>query len=186
MVKITGTSKCNPGTGEYSVNFQQYIQQCASSNDISRLNNIIDPADYIESIERLSALTDDLIISNEGIQTTYASAGMNAGGLDARIRGLETEIDTLQNTKKSIQSETEAADRTFLDTITNEQPSAEGFPTLQDISIGIFVFGWLILGLSLITVRTIGPSGSFKGGALVFILFLFVTALMYALLKIIA
>ena len=186
MVKITGTEKCNPGTGQYNINFREYIRQCTSLNDESRLNNLVDTAVYSDTIQNLRDVTNDLIISVDNIQNMHAKTGTTVSQLDREINSLMQTVDTLNSKKKTIETETQANDRSFLDHVISDVPTNESFPTLQDISIALFLFGWLVLGLSLLTIRTIGPSGSFRGGALVLLLFLFVTFLLYAILKVVA
>jgi len=74
------------------------------------------------------------------------------------------------------------ADRTFLEDVMNGAPQQQTAPTLQDITLLLFWFGWLTLMILLVYVRWASPGGGWKSGVFTLALMVFVTICVYALL----
>jgi len=183
MVKVTGAADCLP-SGAFYQGHQNYVTKCASDNDESRINNLFDTAAFDNMIQQSKGIATDLVLSLKGLETTLAASKMTTSQLNDRVAELNKQKNDLTAQKNDIVRETENADKTFLDIITTEQPEAEHFPSLQDIALGLFVLGWIILGFTLVYIKTAGPNGNITTGAVVLLLFIFISVVVYSLMKI--
>lgn len=187
MPNVTGQADCVPGSGAYSAGFDSYVRKCISNNDLSRLNNLFSIDEYRQTFDKLSGISDDLIISNKGLQSQMVASNMTTSALDKRLGEIQGEKEKLTAQLNETHEKTDAADRSFLDSITTQNtPQNDRFPTLQDIALAFFFFGWFVLGIVLIYIRAVGATGSLKSAALSAVLFVLVTMVLYALLKIVA
>jgi hypothetical protein len=179
MVKTTN-AQCVPGTGALSKDFNKYISECGTPNDTSRTNNLFTQDNFTESITTVQALATDLILSNTNASTLQTNSSTDQTN---RIKSLTSQQTKLQDELDHLTRETQAAERGFLDIVTTETPTSKNYPTLQDISLGIFLLGWLILGLSLVFVKMFGPQGNIRGGLIVLVLFFFISMVVYSIMK---
>lgn len=177
---LTTNAQCLPGSGTLAQNFNSYISQCGTSSDASRTNNLFTEDDFTGSIDTAKALVTDLILSNQNVSTLQRSSSSDQ---TSRITGLTNQEQKLQSELDNLIRQTQAAERAFLDIVTTENPTSKNYPTLQDISLGIFLLGWLILGLSVVFIKMFGPQGNVRGGLLVLVLFFFITMVVYTIMK---
>jgi len=172
--------QCLPGSGTLAKNFDTYVNQCATNNDTSRTNNLFTQNDFTGSIDTAKAIVTDLILSNTNASTLQKSSSSDQ---TSRIASLTQQKTKLQKDLDNLTRETQVSERGFLDIVTSETPTSKNYPTLQDISLGIFLLGWLILGLSLVFVKMFGPNGNIRGGLIVLVLFFFISVVVYSIMK---
>jgi hypothetical protein len=171
----------------------QYVNECRPQQDNLFVNNFFNMsyADgkggvktaFKAQFESVRAQTDDLIRSGDGIASMSSLTGTTASSVNTRINSLQKKKDMLLAEIKATQAQAEGADRGFLDSIMNGNPQEESIPTLQDASLMIFWFGWLVMALTLIAVRWFSPEGGWRAGAFTAILLFLVTICVYALLQ---
>ena len=174
----------------------QYVEKCRPQDQTNQANNFFNisyddgkggnKTAFKSQFESVRAQTDDLIRSGDGISSMLSLTGATANSVNTRIDSLQKKKDMLLAEIKATQAQTEGADRGFLDSIMNGNPQEESIPTLQDASLMIFWFGWLVMALTLIAVRWFSPQGGWRAGAFTAILLFLVTICVYALLQQIA
>lgn len=163
--------------------FNAIVNACSSTSDESQRNLLLDTfqsnSNFLldklnDQITNMRFLTGNSANGNATVATTMTTTKNN----------LQTEKAKLEAQKLALQQEIEVAERDFLDSVyTKEEPGKNDMLTLQDVALAIFVLGWLLMGLTLIYLRAVGPTGSYRGALIVFVVFLFVTILMYGILQ---
>ncbi len=110
--------------------------------------------------------------------------------MTGNIQNIQNQRTTLQRRKETLKNEldhyrniADSADKTFLEDIYNGTPQKELAPSLQDIALLVFWFGWLVMSIVLIVVRTGSPGGGLTAGFFAFFVLLLVTLCVFALLK---
>lgn len=176
----TKNSKCLSTSSETS-QFKTYIDQCKTPSDTAVattfLSGTIDKYKGLFSTRR--AQYDDLIITGNNL----AALNGSTGDMDSQINKLSKQKAELQHQIEVNRSESSAYDQTFLEDIYNGTPDKKLAPTLQDVSLLLFWFGWLVMSVVLIYVRTMSPGGTFQSGLFVFVLLLLVTLCVFAIIS---
>lgn len=180
----TGNAICALGTSETAV-FQDYISKCRTSADVQRGNNIFTFAEsqFKDNFQNLRAEYDNLIISGNSISDMANLTGYTNDAANSQLNTLQKKKDMLLAEIKALRSQAEAYDRNFMDLVMEGGPKKEAAPSLQDLSLLLFWFAWLVMVVTLVAIRWGSPDGSWKAGVFVFILLLIVTLCLYALMR---
>jgi hypothetical protein len=175
---------CLPGTGE-STTFEQYVKRCRTAQDQQRANNFFSEsiAQYKESFEQLRAQYDDLIVSGDSMNSLLSLSGGTVSAANNQINQLTKKKDMLKAEKDSIERQSQAADKSFLEEVMHGTPKPELAPGLDDIVLLLFWVSWLILGIALISVRTFSPMGGWRSALFSLTLLLLITVCLYGVLK---
>lgn len=178
-------AKCLTGTSD-TLTFQNYIQTCRTASDTRRATNFFSDSiqTYKDTFANLRAQYDDLSMTGDSMNSLMSLTGTS-------VQDADKQIDTLTKRKDMLLAEiTEyrriggAADRSFLeDVMQGRYPQKEVAPSLQDVSLLLFWFGWVLLSVVLLFVRIYSPGGNWRSGLFVFTLLLLVTVCIYAILK---
>lgn len=182
VVQYRGTSEqCN--ADQAIGRFEAIVRDCSSFDDVQQRNLFLNTFQdsYNSLIENLKTqITNMLFVTGNGASGNSSVATT----MNTTKTGLEKEKARLEAQKKALEEEVEATERNFLDSIYNkEEPGKNDMLTLQDVALAVFALGWLLMGLTLIYLRAVGPTGSFRGAMIVLVVFLFVTILMYGILQ---
>jgi hypothetical protein len=179
--ETSSSATCLAGDAS-SVAFQQYIKSCRNNvnkNDEAIANNFLS-----ESIDKYKNIFDsyrsqytDLMITTDNLQASTN----NASSLGDQIDNLRKQKQKLIEEIKRYRTEAGASDRMFLEDVYNGVPQKKNTPTLQDVALLLFWFGWLVMGLVLITIRWM--SSGWMGGLFVFVIFLLVTLCTLAIIS---
>jgi hypothetical protein len=177
------------GAGAFKTGFDGYMQNCLQTGDINMLKNVFDSLHLDTSDARQNAgLTNKEILDNsynEAIMLgdNMASLGSTTSNVDSQLQSLENEKRSLTAELRDLTQKTESADRTFLDTLIENEPKYETIASLQDVSLATFWLGWFIVGIVLVLGKLFGTDGSLKSVLIVFMLYVLVSILVYGLLK---
>lgn len=109
----------------------------------------------------------------------------------ATTDGANRQLDTLTKRKDELLAQINqyrivggAADKSFLEDIMHDRaPKKEVAPSLQDVTLLLFWFGWLVMAATLVAVRWLSPDGNWRSAAFTLVILLLVTVCMYAILK---
>jgi hypothetical protein len=180
----TAQAKCLTGTAE-TKNFQEYVNLCRTTDDTRRANNLFAPAiaDFTGAFEKMRAEFDDLIIIGDGTTVMANLAGNTTGQVDDQLSGFQKRKDMLLAELKAVRNQVQGIDKGFLDTIMQGTPEKELAPTLQDWSLLLFSFAWMLMVLTLTAIRYMSPGGGWKPAAFTFALLLLVTLCLYGILQ---
>ncbi len=170
--------------GTLATSFKQYVQQCrTSSGDVSRTNNMFPVARaFKNNFTDLRSQFDDMLTTGNSMNALANLSGATVSGADQQIRQLQEKKGNLLSEINKQRRISESADRTFLEDIMNGAPQQQTAPTLQDVTLLLFWFGWLTLTILLVYVRWASPGGGWKSGVFTLALMAFVTICVYALL----
>ena len=175
----TQDAKCLPNSAETS-QFQKYIQSCRTPEDLARattfLGNTIEQ--YVTLFESYRSQFTDLMISADGLSNSIG----NDSSIDDQIKSLEEKKHKIKEKIESYRLVSNNADKTFLEDIYNGTPKDKLAPTLQDITLLLFWFSWLIMGIVLVIVRTVSEGGGLYSGLFAFVILLLVTLCVFAIL----
>ena len=179
--QTSSSATCLAGDAS-SVAFQQYIRSCRNNvnkNDDAIANNFLSESidKYKNIFESYRAQYTDLMITTDNLQ----SSTQNASSLGDQINNLQKQKDKLIEEIKRYRTEAGASDRMFLEDAYNGVPQKKTAPTLQDVALLLFWFGWLVMGLVLIVIRWM--SGGWMGGLFVFVILMLVTLCVFAILN---
>jgi hypothetical protein len=179
--QTSSSATCLAGDAS-SVAFQQYIRNCRNNvnkNDDAIANNFLSEAidKYKNIFDSYRAQYTDLMITTDNLQAST----QNASSLGDQIDNLRKQKQKLIEEIKRYRTEAGASDRMFLEDVYNGTPQKKNAPTLQDLALLLFWFGWLVMGLVLIAIRWM--SGGWKGGLFVFVIFLLVTLCVFAIIN---
>ena len=171
---LTGTSQSNT--------FQEYLTACRTNDDSSRANNFFTDVNnnFKSTFESLKAEYDNLITMGNGTNDLATLSGTTITQTDGRLSAFTKKKDLLLAEIKAVKAQGEAADRSFMNEIVNGNPQGSSVPSLQDISLLLFWFAWIVMVVVLLGVRF--SSGGIKGLLVTFVVLFLVTIAMYALL----
>lgn len=174
---------CLSGAQLGTLTFPQYVQQCLKDGDLTSVetNFAYLQSKFIDSYTSVKAQYDDLIITHTNVLNL--ASGSNRTNLDTSIQSLTKKKTALEDTLKRYKSEAEAKNQSFLDSILQGRPQETLAPTLQDATLMLFWFGWILLGATLIFVRWLSPGGSWRSALFATILLLLATLSIYAVLQ---
>ena len=170
-------AQCLPNTAETS-QFQTYINSCRTSNDTTIATNFLSETvqKYIGIFETHRAHYNDLMITAENLNSALGNTS-----------AVQSEVDTMAKRKVKLQHEIEkyrskskSADKVFLEDIYNKTSKEEFAPSLQDVALLLFWFGWLVISITLIVVRW--STGGWKAGLFSAVILLLVTVCVFAIL----
>lgn len=186
MVKTdTGNTRC-VHDGALNTALPNFNSVCASNDDNARQNNFL--SNFTNDFNgQKSSLNDNYT----NLVTTANSLNDFSGGrsltedITKRKNELTKQKQTLQKELQTYQDKAQVEDRDFLDSIMhNGPPQEEAFPTLQDVGIGIFLLGWLLVGLLLIYIQKMNVG--WKGAFMVSLLYFVATILVYGIIQYLA
>ncbi len=187
MVKTdTSNTQCVKN-GALNTALPNFNTVCASNDgDITRQNNFL--SNFKDDFSGQKSLLNDNFTN---LMTTANSLNDYSGGrtltedINKRKEELTKQKQTLQKELQNYQDKAQVEDRDFLDSIMhNGPPQEEAFPTLQDVGIGIFIIGWLLVGLLLIYIQKMNVG--WKGAFMVTLLYAVATILVYGILQYLA
>jgi hypothetical protein len=185
MVGIDLTkAKCLPNTSE-TLNFNTYLSSCRTPEDIARANNLFTPSinEFKDTFAQLRAEFDNLIIAGDNMTVMANLAGSSSSEVNNQLDALSKKKAMLMSEIKATRSQSEAMDKSFMDTIMHGNPEEELAPSLQDGSLLLFWFSWLIITITLVMVRWGSPQGTWKAGLFTFCIMTLVTLCLYALMR---
>ena len=188
--RTTNTSTTNTtnaqclGGSQLAQSFTRYVQQCrTSTGDVSRTNNMFPVASaFKNNFTDLRSQFDDMLTTGNSMSALANLSGATVSGADQQIRQLQEKKEGVLSQINKQRRISESADRTFLEDVMNGAPQQQTAPTLQDITLLLFWFGWLTLMILLVYVRWASPGGGWKSGVFTLALMVFVTICVYALL----
>ena len=174
-------------TSAQTSQFKSYINTCTGSinqNDAAVAATFLSESinKYKDIFNSHRAQYDDLVITGNNL----AAMSGNTGDMDSQINKLAMQKSKLQREIDANRAESGAYDQSFLEDIYNGTPEKKLAPTLQDVALLLFWFGWLIMSIVLIAVRVMSPGGSFKAGLFVFVILLLTTLCVYAIINYVA
>jgi hypothetical protein len=178
-------AKCLVGTNE-SRTFQQYVADCRTSQDNVRATNFFSESTqkYKEAFDSLRAQFDDLIITGDSMNSLVGLAGATTDGANRQLDTLTKRKDQLLSEINHYRLQGGAADKSFLEDVMHDRaPKNEVAPSLQDVTLLLFWFGWLVMVFTLVAVRYLSPDGNWRSAAFTLVIMLLVTVCMYAILK---
>jgi hypothetical protein len=180
---MASDAKCLTNSNE-TQSFNSYLNSCSKPADKVRANNFFKESivNFKEIFQGLRAQYTDLMTAASSQDSILSLSGNTTQGVDIQIEGLEKKKEKLIQEIKHYQGTSEASNRVFLEGIMHGTPKAEMFPSLQDISIGLFTFGWVTICIILVLVRWGSPGGTWRAGVFTLILLILVTLCVYALL----
>lgn len=186
----TNSTQCtiqSGGTTILNTGLSNFNSKCASENgDITRQNNFLAnfKNDFTAQKESLNANYDNLVKTADALND-YSGGRTLAQDITNRAAELTKQKQTLQKELQTYQDKAQVEDRDFLDSIMhNGPPQEEAFPTLQDVGLGVFIIGWLLVGILLIYIQKINVG--WKGSFMVFLLYFVATILVYGILQYLA
>lgn len=177
-------AQCTLGTSQ-TTTFENYLRTCRTTQDTARANNFFNPStiDFNNSFDMLRSQFDNLLVSGDSISVMADMAGATGDQANQQLNALQKKKDMLAAEIKSLRSKVEGIDRQFLDDVMNGTPKNELAPTLQDGVLLLFWFSWLIMVLTIVSVRWFSPGGNWKAGIFTLLLMVLVTLCVYAILN---
>jgi hypothetical protein len=173
-----GDATCLTNSAE-SRQFQQFINTCTTSKDRAIANTFI--SNMIEKsinlFETYQAQFNDLMFSADGLSTSSVMPELNT-----QIHGLNKQKEKLKHEIEHYRKLSGTSDKAFLEDIYNGTPKEELIPSMQDVSLILFWFGWLVISIVLVSVRWFSPGGDWKAGLFTLSIILLVTLCIYAIL----
>jgi len=176
-------ASCLSGTNE-TTTFNNYIKKCRTINDTRRSTNFFSESkeSIKDTFKTLRAQFDDLLMTGDSVDTMLNLTGSTNGTIEKQIGELTKKKESVLQEIKHYRNISDSADKSFLEDIYNGTPQKELAPSLQDATLLLFWFGWLIFIITLTSVRWFSPSGTWKSGLFTFFLLVLVTLCMYSLL----
>jgi len=181
---MASNAKCLINSNETKT-FNDYLNSCRKPEDTTRANNFFSESiiNYKSIFQGLRAQYTDLITAANSQNSILSLSGNTTPGVDTQIEGLQKKKEKLKQEIQHYQGTSESSNRMFLEDIMHGTPKAEMFPSLQDISLGLFIFGWVTICIILVLVRWKSPGGTWRAGIFTLILLILVTLCLYALLS---
>ena len=186
MAANTTNAQClrSAGLGQ---SFDQYITNCRTNDDTMMARRLFpDSAVFKNTFQQLRAQFDDVLTTGDSIKTLANLSGATVSGADQQIQQLQEKKNGLTAEIGKYRRISESADRSFMDEVMNGTPKEQLTPTLQDVTLLLFWFGWLTMIITLVFVRWSSPGGGWKSGVFTLALVLLVTLCVYALIAKIA
>ena len=183
----TTDATCLVNSSETS-NFNQYVAKCRQSIDTSRANNFFSQSisQFKDIFQQLRSQYDNLIVSGDSQNTMATLSGNTMDGVNKQLRSLKKEKDELLYKVKKEQNQAQSADRMFLDDIMHGKEQEQVYPSLQDFSLGLFFFGWIVMCFVLMYIRGTSPGGGVMAVLMTFMLLVVISGALYSLLSYIA
>jgi hypothetical protein len=181
----TENATCLNGQNVGNMTFETYVNTCLKDGDRTKLNTLFNEfgdkigLTYNAAWREFSAL----MATYDGINTFKTNTNSTTTDADATLVTLNKKKEELKEELKRYRSEAEAKNQSFLDSILQGTPKETLTPTLQDATLLLFWFGWILLGVTLIFVRWFSPGGGWKSGLFATLLLLLVTLCLYAVLQ---
>jgi len=176
-------ASCLGGTTETKA-FETYLGKCRTNADTTRATNFFSQSlqSIKDTFQSLRAQGDDLVIMGDSIMAVANLSGNSVDAVDSRIAGLQREKKELQEERDTHLRHSKTSDKGFLEEVMNGTPQPQTAPTLQDATLLLFWFGWIVIVFTLTAVRWFSPGGSWKAGVLTLLLLILVTACLHSLL----
>jgi hypothetical protein len=170
-------AQCLPNSSE-SKQFQNYINACRTSKDTSIATTFMSQTvdKYIGIFESQRAHYNDLMISADNL----SSASGSSKALLNELNGMAKQKEKLKHEIEHYRTESKSADKMFLEDIYNKTSKKEFAPSLQDVALLLFWFGWLLISITLIVVRW--STGGWQAGLFSAVILLLVTVCLFAIL----
>ena len=163
--------------------FTNYITQCRTSSDTTMAKHMFPDAEAFKSVfQNFRSQFDDMIHTGDAMSALANLSGATVSGADQQIQQLDEKKSSIRSEIAKYRRISESADRSFMDTIVEGQPQEQLAPTLQDITLLVFWFGWLVMTVLLVWVRWASPGGGWQSGLFTLALLLVATLCVYALL----
>lgn len=163
--------------------FNQYVSQCRTNPDTTMARNMFPDANAFKNVfQQLRSQFDDMLMTGNSMSALVNLSGATVSGADQQIRQLQEKKDTVRSEISKQRRISESADRTFLEDVMNGAPQEQTAPTLQDVTLLLFWFGWLTMSVVLVYIRWASPGGGWRSGTFTLALIGFVTICVYALL----
>jgi len=163
--------------------FTEYITQCRTSSDTTMAKHMFPDAEAFKSVfQNFRSQFDDMIHTGDAMSALANLSGATVSGADQQIQQLDEKKSSIRSEIAKYRRISESADRSFMDTIVEGQPQEQLAPTLQDITLLVFWFGWLVMTVLLVWVRWASPGGGWQSGLFTLTLLLVATLCVYALL----
>jgi len=184
-IRMSTNAECAQPNATNILTFDQYINKCRHSKDTVRTNGLF--SNYGEKVkdifDSLRAQGTDLIATGDAISALGNLSGNTSSGVEERLNNLQSYKKSLLSEIESHRNISNIAEKSFLEDIMNgNAPKKELIPSLQDATLLLFWFGWLIMVLVLTSIRWFSPGGTFFAGLFTFLLLALITCCMYALL----
>jgi hypothetical protein len=141
---------------------------------------------YIGTFETLRGQTTDLLQTGDKVSILADTGANTTAAANERVNALSRSRDLLRAEKQKYRRQAETADKAFLEDIMHGNPQGSSAMTLQDATLLLFFFSWLIMTIALVAVRWGSPGGSFASAVLTLVLMLFVTTVLYGLIRTLA
>lgn len=171
-------AKCLSNSQE-TAQFQEYIKSCRTTNDnrlaSTFLAGIIER--YVSFFEQYSSQYTDLMISADGLSTLTG----NTNAINDQVNNLQSQKEKINKKIEHYRRISNSADKSFIEDIYNGSPQKELAPSLQDVALIVFWFGWLIMSIVLVAVRT-ASGGGWRAGLFTAVLLLLVSVCVFAIL----
>lgn len=176
----TTDAKCTNNSIE-TTQFKSYINSCRTPEDLRRATTFIGNTieKYVTLFDSYRSQFTDLMISADGLNNSMG----NADSINQQISGLQETKNKLKKEIEEYRVLSNNSDKTFLEDIYYGTPKKLLAPTVQDITLLIFWFSWLIMSIVLIIVRTVSEGGGWKSGLFSFVILLLVTVCIFAILQ---
>ena len=151
-------------TSQQTRDFEDYINTCRSNRDTARANTFFSQSivNFKDIFQSMRGQYDNLMITGNAQNTLMNLSGNSADAVKKQLYQLTNRKEKLTQEIRNTQSNAEAADREFLDDIMHGQPKGETISTLQDVALGIFWFGWVLMAIVLVAVRWGSPGGNWR------------------------
>ena len=163
--------------------FTEYIQQCRQQADTNMARNLFPDANAFKNVfQQLRAQFDDMLSTGNSMSALANLSGATVSGANQQLKQLQEKKDSVRAEINKQRRIAESADRTFLEDVMNGAPQEQSAPTLQDVTLLLFWFGWLTMSVVLVYIRWASPGGGWKSGAFTLALIAFVTICVYAIL----
>lgn len=182
MATNTTNAQClrSAGLGQ---SFDQYITNCRTNADTMMARRLFPESSVFKNtFQQLRAQFDDVLTTGESMNALVNLSGATVSGADQQIRQLQEKKNSITAEIAKYRRISESADRSFMDEVMNGAPKEQLAPTLQDITLLLFWFGWLTLIITIVFVRWASPGGGWKSGVFTLVLVLLVTMCVYALI----
>jgi hypothetical protein len=138
---------------------------------------------YVGVFETLRGQTTDLLQTGDKVSILADTGANTTAAANERVNALSRSRDLLRAEKQKYRRQAETADKAFLEDVMHGNPKGSPAMTLQDATLLLFFFSWLLMIVVLVAVRWGSPGGSFGSAALTLLLLLFVTIVLYGLIR---
>lgn len=184
---MVGTSalqaQCLANTSQTQT-FNSYIQSCRTNSDTVRANNLFSPAinEFKNTFTQMRAEFDNLLIAGNNAAAIASLTGATTAEANGQLSELSKKKDMTLAEIKNLRTQIEASDRTFLDKVMSGPFEKQTAPSLQDVALIIFWFGWLVVTVTIVAVRWTSPGGGWRAGLFTLGLMALVTLCVYAVI----